>query len=84
MSNPLFSERWKLSMRLTRRGVLIAFTGFTIGLLGMLPWLMVLVIVGYVVTGAGVATGLVGMFVPPSSSIFRFVWRKAFNEAPRA
>jgi hypothetical protein len=50
----------------------------------MLPWLMVLGLVGYLVTAAGVAIGFVGMFAPPTSSIFQFVWRKSFRGVPVA
>ena len=69
-------------MRLTARGFLIALAGFAMSVLGMLPWLMVLGLVGYVITAAGVAVGLVGMFAPSTSSIFQFVWRKAFRKKP--
>lgn len=84
LDDPGFSERWKLSIRLTGRGFLIALVGFSISLLGMLPLLMVLGLVGYVVTGAGVVVGFVGMFAPPTSSIFQFVWRKSFRKEPVA
>ncbi len=74
-----FSEKWKLSMRLTFRGFLVALAGFLIAVAGTLPWLMILGVVGYFITVFGIAVGFVGMFAPPTSPIFRLAWRTTFR-----
>ena len=76
----LISEEWKQSMRLAGRGLLIALAGFAISVVGTLPWLGLLIVVGYVVTMAGVIVGFVGLWAPTGSSVFRFVWEKAFRK----